>query len=81
MSVGDLCEPRFKEGFGWLKCGLVVLQRDPIGPEACPSYGGGGLFICWDCADAVADFLKRGYDARARRMEHKEEDEFGPLPD
>jgi len=23
----SLCEPRFREDLGWLKCGLVVLER------------------------------------------------------
>jgi hypothetical protein len=81
VSAGDLCEPRYREDFGWLKCGLVVLERDPTGPEACPSHGGGGLFVCHSCMDAVGDFFPRAYIARARRMEHQEEDEFGPLPD
>lgn len=82
MSTGrNLCEPRFKEGFGWLRCGRVVLERDPTGEEACPSHGGGGLFICVSCLDDVADFMRRAYDARAVRMEHKEEDHgFDPLP-
>jgi len=36
--------------------------------------------VCWDCAEEVAGFLRRDYDARAVRMEHEEED-FEPLPD
>ena len=73
MSSGDLCEPRFYENFGFVSCGRVVNRRDPSGPEACPSYGGGGLMICESCADEVAGFMKRAYDARAARMEHKED--------
>ena len=77
-----LCEPRCHDEFGWLKCSLVVFERDPTGPEACPSYGGGGMQSCNDCADTVAAFLRRAYDARAVRMEHhvKENHGFEPLP-
>ena len=67
-----LCPPRDWDGT-LIRCGRIVLERDPTGPEACPSYEGGGLFVCIDCADAVGDFLRRGYDARAVRMEHKAE--------
>ena len=80
MSAGDLCEPRHHEEFGWLKCGRVILERDPTGPEACPSYGGGGLLVCADCFDAVTDFMERAYDARARRKEWEEDQDFEPLP-
>jgi hypothetical protein len=40
------------------------------------------MFICTDCADVVCDFLQRAYDARAVRMEHREEEDHGfePLP-
>ncbi len=80
MSTGDLCPPRFRDG-DWFRCGRTVVERDPSGPEACPSYGGGGMFICTDCADIVCDFLRRAYDAGAVRMEHQEEDHgFEPLP-
>lgn len=81
MSADDLCPPVLRNGT-WYRCGLVVLERDPTGPEACPSYGGGGMSVCHDCMDAVADFLKRAYDARAVRMEHnaKVEGDFEPLP-
>ncbi len=75
----QLCPPRFRDGT-WYRCGLIVLERDPTGPEACPSYGGGGMFVCGDCMDAVCEFLRKAYDARAVRMEHKEDHGFEPLP-
>ena len=64
----DLCYDRFIDG-EFYECGRVVESRDPTGPEACPSYGGAGLFMCRDCEDVVKDFFKRAYDARARRKE------------
>ena len=79
----QLCPPRLRKEI-WYRCGLSVLERDPTGPEACPSYGGGGMFVRADCMDPVADFLRRAYDARAVRMEHQrtlaEEEDFEPLP-
>ena len=76
-----LCPPALRDGI-WHKCGLVVLERHPSGPEACPSYGGGGMFVCHNCMDAVADLLRRTYDTRAVGMEHhvKEDHGFEPLP-
>ena len=56
---------------GVFACGRVVLGRDPTTAEACPSYGGVGLFICADCVADVGDFLEAAYNARARRMEHR----------
>jgi hypothetical protein len=53
------------------ECGRVVLNRDPTTKEACPSYGGAGLFICADCTDDVCGFFDKAYNARARRMEHR----------
>jgi hypothetical protein len=67
-----LCPPYEHNGVHYT-CGRIILKRDPTGPEACPSYGGGGLRMCTDCQDVVLDFMRRAYDARAVRMEHKEE--------
>jgi hypothetical protein len=64
----EVCYDRFIDG-EFYKCGRVVLSRDPTGPQACPSYGGAGLFMCPDCEEVVTDFFKRAYDAQARRME------------
>jgi hypothetical protein len=65
---GELCYDRFIDG-EFYECGRVVLTRDPTGPQACPSYGADGLFMCPDCEEVVTDFFKRAYDARARRLE------------
>jgi hypothetical protein len=77
-----LCEPRLRDGT-WYRCGLVVLERDLASPEACPSNGGGRMFVCHDCMNPVSEFLRRVCDARAVRMEHQvqeEEWDFEPLP-
>lgn len=73
MSTDNvLCYDRLI-GNSFYECGRTVLTRDPTGPQACPSYGSDGLFMCADCEDVVKDFFKRAYDARAVRMEHREE--------
>jgi hypothetical protein len=60
-----LCEGTTHNG-EFYQCGRVVLRRDPNRKEeACP----GGLTTCSDCMDEFAEFLRRAYDARARRKE------------
>jgi hypothetical protein len=74
-----LCPPRERDGDTFL-CGRTILERDPHKrrEDGCP----GGLFVCEECVDDFCDFLRRAYDARAVRMEHKEEEDHGyePLP-
>jgi hypothetical protein len=75
----QLCPPRYWDDGTPLYCGLVVLERNPTGPEACPSYGGVGLMVCERCMDAVGDFLEAAYNAKARRKEWEVEG-FDSLP-
>jgi hypothetical protein len=36
----QLCSPRLRDNT-WYRYGLVVLERDPTGPEACPLTAAG----------------------------------------
>jgi hypothetical protein len=67
MSEPELCGGTIHNGEHFA-CGRTVLRRDPNRKEeACP----GGLCVCEDCADDFAEFLQRGYNAAARRAEHR----------
>lgn len=69
MSEREPCGGTVHEGT-YYACGRTLLVRDPNRQEeACP----GGLATCYDCMDEFAEFMRRAYDARARRMEHKAE--------
>jgi hypothetical protein len=42
MSAGDLREPRHDEELDWLKCGRIVLQRDPPARRHVRATGAAG---------------------------------------
>ncbi len=69
MSDPELCGGTIHNGT-YYACGRVVLTRDPNRQEeACP----GGLSVCWDCMEEFGEFMRRAYDARARRKEWQED--------
>lgn len=69
MNAPELCGGTIHEG-RYYTCGRAVLLRDATRPEAgCPD----GLVVCDRCADPFADFMRRAYDARARRKEWEED--------